>query len=133
MGNALALDFIVKWHHYCHEIDDIVDLPDWSQARVLNCLDFCHELHSHPYYRLHHQRLEVVIALATRWWLTSVEWEHDPVSWKRKWADVLRHSGNLLLEAVAFQCGGWNNLCEISRPLLGACYVYHHDKHGDPI
>ena len=62
-------------------------------------------------------------------WEDSVTWERSPELFKRQWADVMRHSENLVIFSVAILCGGYEHLMELSNPWRAMLYVCHKDKY----
>lgn len=131
-GDAAAHDFLCQWHDYCHEIDDIIDTPDWSSERLLKLFEFANRVYTHPFYALHRKVLSPVVLVATSLYADSNAWEKDDQLWKRWWADVLRHCGNEVIFTVAQICGGYFHVRSITAPLMAMCYIYHKDKHGTP-
>lgn len=131
-GNAPAREWLILFHDYCHEIDDVIDENDWDNERVLGVFIAANTLYSHPFYCAHHKVLGPCILIATSVYVDSNKWEKDPAKWKKWWAEVMRHSGNEVIFAVANICGGWKHLRYVTAPLYASCYVYHADKYGTP-
>lgn len=131
-GNELAMDFLCQWHDYCHEIDDVIDTPDYTPARLLALLEFANRLYSHAFYAQHRQVLSPVILVATSIYADSNKWEQDEQLWKRWWAEVLRHCGNEVTYTVAQLCGGYMHVRQITAPLMAMSFIYHKDKYGLP-
>lgn len=131
-GNAIAYEFLVQFHEYCHEVDDIIDLPDWSPERVLNCFALACRLYSHPFYTQHRKAIGPAILVATSLYQDANKWEQDPALWKQWWADVLRHAGNQVTFTIAQLCGGWTHMKGLTAPLMASSYIYHADKYGTP-
>lgn len=131
-GNAGAHEWLCLWHDYCHEIDDIIDIPDWSAERVIAVFERANALYTHAFYQTHRLALSPMILVATSLYNDANKWEQDPQLWKRWWAEVMRHCGNEVIFAVAQICGGYQHLKSITAPMLAMCYVYHKDKYGTP-
>jgi len=131
-GVAGAEDFLRLWGCYLRAVDDVCDEQKWEPENILRVLMMACQFYSHPFYVRHVAKLQMPVLIATNLWTDSVRWEKEPEPWKRQWADVLRHSGNEVILAVAMICGGWEGMRRISAPLMAMCYVYHADKHGVP-
>jgi hypothetical protein len=131
-GDAAAENFLWLWGCYLRAVDDVIDENKWDPESILDVLILANSFYSHPFYVQNCRTLQLVVMMATNWWADSVKWEKAPEQWKKDWADVLRHSGNEVIIAVAIICGGWTHGRKFSAPLLGMCYVYHADKHGVP-
>ncbi len=130
-GNAVALDWLCRWHRYCHEIDDIIDDSQWhDRERMLALFVSMNDLYSHPFYVQHCQRLQPVVMLATGTFADSIKFERSKQLWQRQWAEVMRHCGNLMIDAVAFICGGYQHQRKLSAAFLAMCFCNHADKHG---
>jgi hypothetical protein len=105
-----AFLFLLAFHDHAHAVDDDIDEP--GRSRV-NAVDRCVEvavLASSEFWRANHQALAVVHALAASLYSTSVT-APGPL------ADTLRLSGNLMVLAVAFLCGGWVHMQAIAAEL----------------
>lgn len=131
-GNLSANDWLCQWHDYCHEIDDVIDTPDYAPERVLGLFERANALYTHPFYQLHRAKLSTMILVATSLYSDSNKWEKDAALWKRWWAEVMRHCGNEAIFAVAQICGGYTHMKGLTAPMLAMCYVYHKDKYGTP-
>lgn len=105
-----ALMFLVSFHAHAHAVDD--DIDEAGRPRV-NTVDRCMELAwltNCPFWRAHHEALSVVHALIASTYATSVT-TPGPL------ADTLRLSGNLMVLAVAWLCGGWVHMQAIAAEL----------------
>lgn len=131
-GNELAREWLCLFHDYCHELDDVIDIPDWSPARVLAVFERANLIYTHPFYAAYRAQLTPAIQVATAIYSDANHWEKEPDLWKKQWADVMRHSGNEVIFSVAFITGGYAHLKSITRPMLAMCYIYHKDKYGVP-
>lgn len=130
-GNRMAEHFLVKWHEYCHAVDDVIDEKRWSAEPLLRCFLLCHEICAHPFYRLHAGYLHPVVVSATNYYAIANDWEKSDEPWRRRWADVFRHAGVEMVTMVSVICGGWDHAGKVSRAFLSACYINHKDKHGE--
>jgi len=131
-GDPLAASFIEAFGRYQRLVDDIIDNGTWDKESLGRALMMACLFYSHPFYQANITMLQMPMLLATNWYADSVDWEKQPELWKRQWADLLRHSGNDVIMAVALIKGGWQGARELSRPLLATCYMYHKDKYGVP-
>lgn len=131
--NVEAADFAIAWHWYCHEIDDIVDEKRWTPEDFLKVLVHASILYAKPFWRKHADVLLPHVATVTSMYADSVAWEgKDQLLWKRQAADVLRHAGIEMMFAIAFICGGFDNVRKHSAALRSMCWVNHHDEYGSP-
>jgi hypothetical protein len=105
-----AFAFLLAFHAHAHAVDDDIDEP--GRHRV-NEVDRCMEavvLANCDFWRAHHEALIVVNALIASTYSTSVT-TPGPLT------DALRLSGNLMVLAVAFLCGGWVHMQAIAAEL----------------
>lgn len=131
-GNPSGGAWLSLYHDWCHEVDDVIDLPDWSPETLLKVLVRACEVYSHPFYVKNCKHLQGVCILATAEYSDSINWERAPELFKRQWAEVMRHAGNHVIYTVALLCGGYEHLLNFSGPWRAMCYVYHKDKYGTP-
>lgn len=111
LGRQDALLFLLAFHAHAHAVDDDIDEP--GRHRV-NAVDRCVELAvltNSEFWRANHQALSVVHALIASTYSTSVLAPASPLT------DTLRLSGNLMVLAVAFICGGWIHMQAIAAEL----------------
>lgn len=109
-GREDAFLFLLAFHDHAHQVDDDVDEP--GRHRV-NAVDRCVEvavLTNSEFWRANHTALATVHALVASLYQTSVL-SPGPL------ADTLRLSGNLMVLAVAFLCGGWVHMQAIAAEL----------------
>lgn len=105
-----AFLFLLAFHAHAHAVDDDIDEP--GRHRV-NAVDRCVEvavLTNSEFWRANHTALATVHALVASLYQTSVL-SPGPL------ADTLRLSGNLMVLAVAFLCGGWVHMQAIAAEL----------------
>ena len=77
------------------------------------------------------QALQMAALVTTSLWAKSCEWERCPELWKRQWADVLRHSDVVLVNAISLICGGgWEGMSAATGTFLSAGFIQHLDKYG---
>jgi hypothetical protein len=107
MGNDEALAFLLMWHEYCHLWDDLVDLFMPPPELMMRTAALAIDVYSCPFFLKHSAELRGVAKSITCSYMTSVGWENGDDKWKRQCADVLRHSGNDMVYAVADIVGGW--------------------------
>lgn len=110
LGRQDALLFLLAFHAHAHDVDDDIDEP--GRHRV-NEVDRCVEvavLANSEFWRANHAALGTVHALVASLYQTSVL-SPGPL------ADTLRLSGNLMVLAVAFLCGGWVHMQSIAAEL----------------
>lgn len=126
-GNEQAFDFLNVWNKFCHITDDLLDHPGTDDAnRLLKILAVANLLYSSDFYATNPDGLYEVVQLVTNSYADSIAWEHDPVSWRRKWADTLRFAGNEMVLAVAGMCGGWDLRQNVSLQLREDSWKSHH-------
>lgn len=129
MGDADALSFVIAFHSYCHQIDDLIDGDTaYNPENVLKVLMAANTLYSTPFYLANAWRLQPVIAMITNTYADSVAWETSDEPWKQRVADVIRQCGNDMILSVAWILGGWSHVRSISLRLREAAY---HDQHKD--
>lgn len=107
-GDLEAFQWLMAWHEYTHEIDDLVDLFLPGPELLMQTLAHAIDLYSLPFYQKHTCALQGVAKTITGTYLISVQWEHADDKWKRTCADILRHAGNDMIYAVAEVVGGWS-------------------------
>jgi hypothetical protein len=131
LGNLEAMNFLVVWQEYVHEIDDIVDgdRPDSGDI----CATFAKAIvvYTHPFWLKHISEFRQLALNITLAYADSAEWERGTVEWKKQWADHNRHVGMELVLAVAMVCGGYDHARGISKEQREICYHEHH-KNGEP-
>lgn len=129
LGNQDALAFVIAFHGYCHQIDDLIDGDTaYNPENLLRVLMCANALYSTPFYLQNAWRLQPVIASITNTYADSVAWETSDEPWKQRVADVIRQCGNDMILAVAWIVGGWANMRAISLKLREAAY---HSQHED--
>lgn len=128
-----GFEFLKLWHQICHTTDDVIDENKWDAESLLEVFMLASTVYSTPFYRQNSARLQLPCLTATGVYQLSVKWEkpNEPL-WHRIWADVLRHSGNDVMFAVALICGGYDHLMKICGPLYASCFVYHRDRYSTP-
>jgi hypothetical protein len=113
-GNLEALQFCIAWQHYCHNIDDQVDRDNPGNlmcsaeevaANYFNA--FC--LYNSPFWVKNKDLLFILIPVITSDYIDSCSLQNTN--------DHLRSCGNTMLKAVAYICGGWVLLRQVS-PIL---------------
>lgn len=128
-GNQDATSFLLAFHAYCHQIDDLIDgETTYNPENLLKVLMTANALYSTPFYLQHAWRLQAVIASITNTYADSVAWENSSVKWKSNVADVIRQCGNDMVLVVAFIVGGYVNMRAISLQLREFAY---NDQHKD--
>lgn len=128
-GNPDALAFLIAFHGYCHQIDDLIDGETaYNPENLLKVLMTANALYSTPFYLQHAWRLQAVVASITNTYADSVAWENSDEKWKSGVADVIRQCGNDMVLVVAFIVGGYNNMRAISLKLREFAYK---DQHKD--
>ena len=132
-GNRAALEFMVMWHEYVHEIDDLIDNNVTDPQRWLSAFAHANLVYSTDFYAAYARDLRLVVMTATNAYADSVLWEKDGNAWQKKWADVIRHSGIDMIYAVAVICGGYELMRQISAQLKEFAHKCHHDENGNPI
>ena len=129
-GDPEAAQFVVRWHHYCHMVDDRVDDMESKAEDKVQTSVLANILYSEPFYQKHVRELHMVVILVSNAYMDSVNWAQAPDRWKQETADVLRFSGNEMILAVAFIRGGWKRVRQISEGLRELAYREHHNDKG---
>jgi hypothetical protein len=132
IGDAEAVDWLVRYNAYAHQLDDLVDGDVEPRVGALTLARMALELYSHPFWVRHGLRLYAVARLCHSNYEDSVHWEKSPVAWQRTEADVIRHCGSDMVRAVADLMAGYPAMREISPILRIIGYEDHHDEHGNP-
>jgi hypothetical protein len=133
LGNDEAKSFLLLWRAYVHGIDDIVDGDVKDGEGIIRVFLLAAELYSHPFYLRHLASLKQVVVNCTNAFADCVPWEKHGEAWQQQWADHYRHFGSEMVLAVAYLCGGYDNMRRISPQLRAICWHEHHDKDGKPI
>lgn len=132
-GDHDAERFLALWGAYCHDVDDVIDENLWDAEHIVSVLALAVTFYSDPYYVRNVALLRMPVLMATAVFADSCIWEQkEQPLWKRQFADVMRHSGNEVINCVAFIQGGYDHMQQVSLPLMATCYIYHKDKYGLP-
>lgn len=130
-GDALALDWMVKFCVYAHALDDLVD-EDRGWPKVVTLPGLLRDVLQHPFYVRHFTALSVVLELVEVHYVTSAAWERDERVGRRPMADVLRSCGNLMIAAVAVITGGRELAARVTPALWENSWADHHAPDGTP-
>lgn len=131
-GNEMAFSFLCLWHEYCHEIDDIIDERQYIPERILAVFAHASVVYSHPFYRQHAEKLQLVVQLTTNSYADSIHWDKS-IGWKKQWANVLNLCGIEMVLAVATICGGYEHMRALSPRLRQTAWTTHFDDDGNQI
>jgi hypothetical protein len=132
LGNEDAWRFLVAYHDQAHRVDDQMD-TETSREQQLFTIKCEQALWANPFYRQHEQALGLVSSLVHSSYANSVIWERAETERAKAVADVLRFCGNLMVEAVAHICGGYEHARKISALLWAMSWFSHHDADGKGI
>jgi hypothetical protein len=132
-GNQKAADFLHKWKAYVHGIDDIVDGDIKTAEETIAVFMHAAFLYADPFYLEHLPRLHQIVVNCTNAYADSVAWEKSEVEWQRNFSDHFRHFAAEMVLAVAFICGGYHHMRQVSLLIRLACWEEHHDETGGPI
>ncbi len=145
LGNNLsAYQWLFLYRHYCHAIDDIIDIPERRSDNEYILLVFNKALDvlSHPFYLAHVNRLYSVIKVIHNTYCDSVQWEASNETWKKLYADVIRCATNEMLTTVvsivvteetqSFDLG-YEAAREVSLLAREKSWNDHHKDDGTPI
>ncbi len=132
-GNENAASFIKAWKGYVHSIDDIIDGETKSAEGIIAVFMQAAFLYSHPFYLENIAALRQLVVNCTNAYADSVAWEKDVTPWKRSFSDHYRHFAAEMIIAVAFICGGYEHMREVSRYLRTLCWTEHHDAKGESV
>ena len=130
-GNEAAADFLMRWHGYCHRIDDVVD-EGYDAEKFIACLAHAIEVYAHPFFAANAQALRLVAGTITNAYADSVAWEKDPAGWRFKMADALRFAGVEMTMAVALRCGGFEHVRRVSPAIRDFAWQRQHTFQGEP-
>jgi len=125
-GNAEALQFLCMFNKYCHGIDDIVDGEVKDAEGIISIFLSAGTVFSHSYWQVNGRDLYMTLVLLTNDYADSTK----PTEVMK---DLLRFSGNNMIKAVAFLCGGYGNLRNISTKLNDLAFKEHHNSDNQPI
>ena len=131
-GNREAMEWLLLWQRYVHDIDDLVDEPGTRAEKVLATFAAAAMLYTHPFFLRHMLQLRQVVLNCTNAYADSVAWERSSVPWQQNFSDHYRHFGAEMVLAVAGICGGYAHMRSISLELRAVCWLGHHDKEGKP-
>ena len=132
-SNESAASFVKSWKGYVHGIDDIIDGETKSAEGILTVFMHAAFLYSHPFYLENLGSLKQLVVNCTNAYADTVAWERDATPWKRSFADHYRHFAVEVIIAVAFICGGYEHMREVSKYLRTLCWTEHHDAKGESI
>jgi hypothetical protein len=135
LGNQEAMEFLMLWRDYVHDIDDIIDC-DKDNEKILATFAHAAIIYSHPFYLRNILALRQLVLNCTNAYADSVMWEQSTTEWHRTFSDVYRHFGSEMVLAVATICAGPNaytHLRAISPELRNICYLEHHSPNGTPV
>ena len=124
-GNLDALHFLGTWNAYCHAVDDLVDKPETSAESKVQTFVLANIVYSTKFYQSHAAELQIPVILLSNAYADSVDWCNAPEHTKRQAADILRFSGNEMILAVAFICGGWQLVRKLSPQLRVVSFQAH--------
>lgn len=128
-----AARFISAYNEYAHAIDDIIDEKIVDPEFILKTFKLAAQIYTSNFYLRNYLFLYPAILLAHNMYSDSVILERSNEDWKRREADVLRHSGNeILLAVVSLLCKNHEEFREISLLTRERAYKLHHDDKGEP-
>ncbi len=134
-GNMPAIKFLFLWFYYCHEIDDVLDTmedgrPVLSKEKILRTYARAFELYNDAFYVENQRTLYPVVVMITNNYADSVQWERDPVEYRRVIADVLCEAGNEMMNMVACVIGGYEWMRHWSPRIREISWTRQHDSTG---
>lgn len=109
----LALDFIIKYNQYVHDIDDIVD-ESLDKHFIVRTFGKSCEIFSHPFWLKNSEFLQVTEALINNDYADSLIWEESLEEWKIRDGKCLSHSGYRMFFAVLYVCLGYDAMRSVS-------------------
>jgi hypothetical protein len=126
-----ALRWLLAFHEYAHEVDDLEDGEATGVAPGLRVHQRARVLYSMPFYVRNSAELGAVVDCVTHMYADSNLWARSEHERHRAMADVLRFAGNLVVLTVARLCGwGWEQQRLISPLLWDMSWRTHHDGDG---
>jgi len=131
--NEPALNFLLAFHRYCHEIDDFIDDGVRAPDKFIALLVHANVLYTLPFFALHARELSAAVATITRAYADSLWLTASEEAWKRQMGDTLRFAGNDMVRLVAQILGGYDRAREVSGNLILVAHEHHHDEQGNPI
>lgn len=123
-----AQQFLVSYFNYCHRIDDMIDQCITESEYILKTQALASDIMNCKFWQENASFLYIVDALVNNDYADANLWENNVIEWKKSHADVLRHSGNLMLYTVILITKGREALRSISPKLREVSYLMHHDK-----
>lgn len=125
-GNEEAFKFLLAWNKYCHGIDDVIDDQIKDPQQIISIFVLGTSLYNSNFWIKFQRDLYLTVILIANDFCDS-NLEIEPFK------DILRFSGNYMVKSVAFICGGYDCMRNISNKLNIASYTDHHTEKGEPI
>jgi len=145
LGQRLdAYQWLYLYRHYCHAIDDLIDVPERraDNEYILLVFNKALDIFSHPFYVNHVGRLYSVVKGIHNTYADSLKWEGSKEEWRATYADVIRCVTNDMMVAVVSiavfeQTGsydlGYEAGREVSILAREKSWFDHHKEDGTPI
>ena len=127
LNNDEAIDFTMKWHGYCHAIDDIVDEDINAETKIAAFIRAA-EVYNHPFYIKNRDSLRLLIYQITNLYADSVRWEKSEDLQEKNFSDWSRHAGAEMLLAIACLVGGYEHMRSVSQEVRMECWTTHHNE-----
>lgn len=125
--DVYAYNFALSYLLFCHAVDDIIDEPKASAEHIIKTWDLATIVFTNPFYIKHYTTLSPLIRASCNFYADSVEFEKHN-DWRKNCADILRHSGNMVIVATVELVAGYDAKRFISKIM----HEDSHDKHkGD--
>lgn len=135
-GNEAALDFMRRFMHLAHNIDNVIDDEITEPEGVLRVfMQMAVFFAANPFFIENRTVLFPVIITSMDHYANSVMWEHSVDPEKRALADVLRSVGTSVVNFTALLCnkGNVDAMRDISPQNQLNSWAEHHDESGNPI
>lgn len=143
-GREDALVFIKLFFEVCHELDDIIDVPERREDPefIIEFTSKLQDCFSCAFYVNHVRELYPLVKVALNAYADSVKWERSEDKACFTIGDVLRCNGveveaQVVRIVVSEQTGnleaGYIAMRDVSHRLRQQAWHNHHDEKGNPI
>lgn len=129
-----AIEFLCRYHNYCHAIDDIIDEHITDPEVILAAFMLAADVYNCDFYLANRHWLLPMISHVTNTYADSVVMERSTeVSWHKTFADAIRNCANDMAVQVVVHCRGWAVGRKLSMLLRTDSYNKHHTEEGKPV
>ncbi|HUD83738.1 MAG TPA: hypothetical protein VMQ67_09555 [Candidatus Saccharimonadales bacterium] len=134
VNHVEAARFLCGYRNLCHQVDDLIDLPQNSTA-ILDAFNLATDVFSTQFYHSNITWIYPIVKNMHRVYSASVAWEKSDVKWKADYGDVLRCCGNEMTVAfLEHVCHlPYAELRRLDAMMREDAWVTHHDSDGKAI